>query len=481
LSEYKLFVQRIGLVGITNILVAISGLILLPIITKNFTTSDYGVWVQITTTIALLPNVATLGLPYTMVRFLSAEKDIEKIREGFYSLAGVVLISTTTISLLMLLFSKNIAVALFNGNMNTAILLVPIIFLACLNAFLLNYFRTFQQMKRYSVFLLIQTYLGLFIASYFAFNGYSITQTAISLLIANTLTFVIMLIFIISKLGFKIPRFQNLREYLSFGVPTIPGNISYWVVDSSDRYVIGMLLGTTFVGYYSPGYTLGNIVIMVLSPFSLLLPAVLPKYYEKNDMEQVQIFLKYSMKFFFLIAIPAAFGLSALSKPILMVITTQAIALNGYMITPFIALSALLYGVYGIVSNILVLEKKTKVVGIVWILAAILNLALNIILVPQFGIMGAAVVTLLAYVLAFSITVIYTNRYFTFDFDLGFIVKSTTASALMSLIIFKINPYGILNILITVIICTGIYFALLIILKGIKKEEIGFFKDLINK
>lgn len=480
MSEYKLFVQRIGLVGITNILVAISGLILLPIITKNFTTSDYGVWVQITTTIALLPNVATLGLPYTMVRFLSAEKDIEKIREGFYSLAGVVLISTTTISLLMLLFSKNIAIALFNGNMNTAILLVPIIFLACLNAFLLNYFRTFQQMKRYSVFLLIQTYLGLFIASYFAFNGYSITQTAISLLIANTLTFVIMLIFIISKLGFKIPRFQNLREYLSFGVPTIPGNLSYWVVDSSDRYVIGILLGTTFVGYYSPGYTLGNIIIMVLSPFSLLLPAVLPKYYENNDMEQVQIFLKYSMKFFFLIAIPSAFGLSALSKPILMIITTQAIALNGYMITPFIALSALLYGVYGIVSNILVLEKKTKVVGIVWILAAILNLVLNILLVPKFGILGAAAVTLLAYVLAFLITVIYTNRYFTFDFDLGFIVKSTIASSLMTMVIFAVNPYGILNILITIVICTGIYFALLLALKGIKKEEIQFFRNMMN-
>lgn len=479
MSEYKLFVQRIGLVGITNILVAISGLILLPIMTKNFSTSDYGVWVQITTTIALLPNVATLGLPYTMVRFLSAEKNIEKIKEGFYSLAGVVLISTTAVSLLMFFFSKNIAVALFNGNMNTAFLLVPIIFLACLNAFLLNYFRTFQQMKRYSVFLLIQTYLGLFIASYFAFNGYTITQTAIGLLIANVMTFIIMLIFIVSKLGFKIPKFQNLREYLSFGVPTIPGNISYWVVDSSDRYMIGILLGTTFVGYYSPGYTLGNIIIMVLSPFSLLLPAVLPKYYENNDMEQVQIFLKYSMKFFFLIGIPSAFGLSALSKPILMVITTPAIALNGYMITPFIALSALLYGVYGIVSNVLILEKKTKIVGTVWILAAILNLALNIIFVPKFGIIGAAAVTLLAYILAFLITIIYTNKYFTFDFDIKFIVKSTIASALMYLIIFKINPYGILNILITVIVCTGIYFVLLIVLKGIKKEEVEFFKKML--
>ncbi|KAF5086813.1 hypothetical protein DSECCO2_54620 [anaerobic digester metagenome] len=480
MSEYKLFVQRIGLVGITNILVALSGLILLPIITKSFSASDYGVWVQITTTIALLPNVATLGLPYTMIRFLSAEKDLEKIKEGFYSIAGVVLASTAVISLVLLLFSKSIAVSLFNGNTNTAMLLVPIIFLACMNAFLLNYFRTFQQMKRYSVFLLIQTYLGLFIVSYFAFIGYTITQAALGLLIANAVTFVLMLVFIVSRIGFKIPKFHNLREYLSFGLPTIPGNLSYWIVDSSDRYVIGILLGTTFVGYYSPGYILGNIIIMILSPFSLLLPAVLPKYYEANEMGQVQIFLKYSMKFFFLIAIPSAFGLSALSKPILMVITTQAIAMNGYMITPFIALSALLYGVYGIVSNILVLEKKTKVVGIVWIVAAILNLALNIILVPKFGIMGAAAVTLLAYVVAFFITVIYTNRYFTFDFDRVFIVKSTIASALMSMVIFAINPQGILNIIITVIICSGIYFGLLVALKGIKKEEVQFFRNMMN-
>ena len=139
------FWYRIGLVGIANILVALSSLILLPILTKNFSIDDYGIWVQINTTIALIPNLATLGLPYTMVRFLSAEKDKERIREGFYSIFGIVLVSTFIISLLLLVFSKNIASAIFNGDVNVAMLLSLIVFLACLNALLLNYFRTFKK------------------------------------------------------------------------------------------------------------------------------------------------------------------------------------------------------------------------------------------------------------------------------------------------------------------------------------------------
>ncbi len=80
----------------------------------------------------------------------------------------------------------------------------------------------------------------------------------LGILIANIISFFIMIIFIISNIGFKIPKFKNMREYLSFGLPTIPANLSSWIVDSSDRYVIGILLGSAFVGYYSPGYTLGK-------------------------------------------------------------------------------------------------------------------------------------------------------------------------------------------------------------------------------
>jgi len=479
-NEYKIFVHRIGLVGITNILIALSSLFLLPILTKNFSIDDYGVWVQINTTLSLIPNIATLGLPYTMVRFLSAERDRNKIQEGFYSIAVIVLLSTFAISALLFLFSKDVASTLFNGDVNLAMLLSVIVFFACLNALLLNFFRTFQQMKRYSFFLLIQTYLGVGIVSYFAINGFGIHMAALGLLIANLITFFITIAFIILNIGFKIPKLKNMREYISFGLPTIPGNLSSWIVDSSDRYIIGIFLGTAFVGYYSPGYTLGNIIMMILAPFSILLPSVLPKYYDDDNIEKVRIFLKYSMKYFLLIAIPSAFGLSILSKPILMILTTPEIALNGYLITPFIALSSLLFGVYAIVNNVIVLEKKTKITGTIWIIAALLNLCLNIVLVPYFGIIGAAVITLITYALAFILTLMYSLKFFKFDIDLIFIIKSITASVLMSAIIILINPQGLLNLLITVMICSLAYFVVLIIIKGIKKDEFKFFKSLLK-
>ena len=470
--------KRIGLVGITNILLALSTLILLPIMTKNFSISDYGIWVQITTTINLIPNFATLGLPYTMVRFLSGEKDKEKIQEGFYTISSIILVSNIIISALMLFFSKSIASALFNGDVNIAMLLSIIVFLACLNTLLLNFFRTFQQMKRYSIFLLIQTYLGVFIVSYFAISGYGIFVTVLGLLIANLLSFLIMGLFIILDIGFKIPKFKNVSEYLSFGLPTIPGNLSYWITDSSDRYVIGIILGTVFVGYYSPGYMLGFFITMFLAPFSLLLPSLLPKYYDGNEIEKVRVFLKYSLKFFLLISIPAAFGLSILSKPILIVLTTPAIAMNGYLITPFVALTGLLFGIYAIIGNVIILEKKTKIIGVIWIITAIINLGLNIIIVPHFGILGAAVTTLVAYALAFVLTLFYSVKFFKFDFDLPFIFKSVIASVLMSFIILIIHPEGILEILTTILVSLIIYSFFLLIMKGIDKKEIEIIREM---
>ena len=449
--------------------------------TKSFSTSNYGIWVLITTTIGLIPNLATLGLLFSMGRFLSAEKDKEKIKEGFYSITAVILISSFTMMFLIILFSKYIASVILNNDINLTILLSVIIFIACLNSSLLYYFRTFRQIKRYSTFYLLQTYLGLVFVSYFALNRFSLYITTSGLLIAYLIIFFIMVLFIISDIGFTIPKFRNIKEYLSFGIPIIPSNLSYWIVDSSDRYVIGIILGTAFVGYYSPGYMLGSIILLMGAPFSLLLPAVLPKYYEINDTKNIRLHLKYSMKYFLLLAIPSAFGLSVLSKPILIILTTPIIASNGYIITPYIAFSFILVGIYGIISNVIILEKKTKIIGMIWMIGAAINLIFNILLIPHFGIIIAGINTLITFAAAFILTIIYSNKFFKLDFDLIFIMKSTLASIIMCTFIILINPSDILNLLLTVIISSGLYFALLLLLfKGITKEEIKFFKDFLH-
>ena len=480
MNEYKLFVHRLSLLGITNLLVALSTFILVPLLTKSFGAIGYGIWIQVYVTITLIPNIATLGLPYTMVRFLSCKEKKTEIQEIFYSMAVIALIGSFVLSSLLFLLANPIAISLFNGDINIARTMAAITFFACLNVLLLNYFRTFQQMKRYSIFLLIQTYLVIFLIIYFVSLGQGIFSTLIGLLITHITLFLIMISVIIYEIGFKIPGFYNIKEYLSFGIPTIPSNLSYWIVESSDRYIIGILLGTVFVGYYSPAYTLGNAVLMFLAPISILLPSVLPKYYDNGKLTEVNTFMKYSLKYFLLVSIPSVFGLSLLSKPILMILTTPEIALNGYLVTPFILISALIFGIYGILGNILILKKKTHIIGVIWIIAAILNVSLNIMLLPHFGIIAAAVVTLLTYILSFIITVLCSLKFFKFEFDFKFILKSIFASIIISLIIIIFNPKGIFSILIVIGICAVIYIALMTILKGISKEEFQFFKEFLN-
>jgi O-antigen/teichoic acid export membrane protein len=69
MTEYKLFAQRVGLVGITNLIFSLRGLI--PILTKTLGASGYGIWAQIIVTISLITPIVMLGLPSAMVRFLA--------------------------------------------------------------------------------------------------------------------------------------------------------------------------------------------------------------------------------------------------------------------------------------------------------------------------------------------------------------------------------------------------------------------------
>ena len=117
MDEYVKFIKRMGVVGIANILISLSGLIFIPIITKSFSTADYGVWSQVNTFVSLIPNIVNLGLPYTMVRFLAAEKDKDVIKQSFYSMMFFVLASTVVMMAILFIFSNQIANALFDGSM----------------------------------------------------------------------------------------------------------------------------------------------------------------------------------------------------------------------------------------------------------------------------------------------------------------------------------------------------------------------------
>lgn len=480
MSEFTSFVRKLGLVGISNLLIGLGSILLLPILTKNYSVQDYGIWVQVIVTIGLIPYISTLGLSDSMIRFLAALDNKNEIKEEFYSIFYVAIISSITVGIILLLMSNLTAKYLFDGDIEVALILPLIIFSASLFYLLINYFRTFQQMRIYSLFLILQAYIMIGLAVIFAVFGFSIFTAIVGILISYILISLIMFAKIVLDIGFKFSKFTRINEYLAFGLPNIPSNLSYWVVESSDRILIGILLGASFVGYYAPSYAIGTIITMFSSPLYVLLFPVLSNYFDRNEISKIKIVLKYTTKYFLVFAIPTAFILSILSKQILLILTTPEIAYNGYLVIPFVTLSTLIAGLCIILTQIIILEKKTKIIGSIWIVAAILNFLINLIVIPILGIIGAALVTLISYSLAFLLFLVYSRKYLKFDMDLPFIGKSIFSSTLISLLIFVYNPSDLLNTVICIVFGFILYLITLFVLKGIKKEEISFLKDILS-
>jgi O-antigen/teichoic acid export membrane protein len=234
------------------------------------------------------------------------------------------------------------------------------------------------------------------------------------------------------------------------------------------------------VGYFSPGYTLGNMINLFIAPLSFLLPAALSKHYDEDEIDEVRAILGFSLKFFLALGIPAAFGLTILSQPILNVLSTPEIASHGYQVTPFMALGALFLGAYTIIAQIIVLEKNTALTGRIWIGAAILNLGLSFLFIPHIGIVGGAIATMISFAFVFIISSYYANRSLKIHFSLDFVIKSLAASLVMSLLLRILSPEGTPSLALAVFVSVLVYFVVLFILKGFTFAEIDFIKKMLH-
>jgi len=478
-SIFSRIVRDIGIIGLANICNSLSGILLLPLLTKVLGVQEYGLYVQFVVTMSLVATIATLGLPYATVRFLSGEKNKKQIQDDVYSTIALIALFSAVIGIILLIIAGSTSKMLFDGRTNLVYILCILIPVECILLSFVNLFRAFQETKKYAVVSLIKTYAEMIAVYTVVITGYGIIFIALTIFIFRTLLLIILIIIIVRTIGLGWPRFSRLRDYLRFGLPTVPGGLAAWVVGSSDRYLIGILQGTIYVGYYNPGYSLGSMINMLITPINFVLVSVLAKYYDENRMDLVRSIFNYSVKYFLVLALPAFFGVSLLSKPILELLSTSEIAEESYLVTPFIALGTLLFGVGGGIINFsLYLAKKTKILMYTWILAACVNFALDLILIPKLGIIGAAVASSIAYIVAFFFGIYFSTRYFKFIWDIASIIKIIVSSIIMVSFIKYFYPQNTTDLI--VIVCTSIciYIISLLAIKGISKEELTFLKKI---
>lgn len=477
--SYKNFARGIGLVSITNLLISLRGLILLPILTKNLSVCEYGIWAQIMVTISLFTPLATIGLLSGIVRFLAAETDKKEIQEGLFSSLIVIFFSGLFLSFILFISSNFLSHTIFHTIEAIPLIKISafVILIGALKQASLQFFRTRRQITEYSGFMLLESFIELGLITYLVLAGFGLFGVVISLLITNGIIFGLMFFVIISQIGMKLPNFTKIKPYLVFGLPMLPSYLFQWIISSSDRYVIGYFMDSASVGIYSAAYGIGGLILMFMAPISIVLYPTMLKLWEENKIEEVKIYLEYSMKYYLMLAIPSTFGLFLLAKQLLLILTTPQFVCGSILI-PIIAVSSIFSSFYSINMYILATVKKTKIIGISLGSAAITNMILNIAFVPLIGIFGAAISTLISFIIL-SLSMYYFSRTeIKFEFGLKFILKSIFSSFVMSFLIFVYNPTGMINVLMSIGFATGVYFGLLFLLKGFSKDELKFFKRL---
>jgi O-antigen/teichoic acid export membrane protein len=442
--SYQKFARDVGLIGAVHILTNLSSFFLLPIITKSLGTYDYGLWAQINITVSLISSLALMGLSMSLVRFLSSETDKEKIREAVYSILFFVTVSGLLASFLLYMFAEPLATFGFKDSGATYFIQAGslLILLNVIEPITLFYFRVFRQIKKFSYFTLIEAFGKLLFILVLLKMGYGLLGVIAAILLIQGAIILIAFLTILSQIGFVIPRFTYLREYLQFSLPLTPNTLVRWVTESSDRYLVTYFLGLNSVGIYSAACSFGSLIQLFVSPLQLILLPELSKLYDENNIDEVIIYMSHSLRYFLLITLPAVFGLSALAKPLLSIFTTQDF-LSGWLVIPIIALSGLLAGIVQIFVNTLLIVKKTEIPTYINFAAAILNVLINLFLIPLIGIVGAAISTLIAYFFMAILCTHMSLKYFKHDFYFHDIAKSVLSSVTMY---FFVSHFEILTI-----------------------------------
>ena len=113
------------------------------------------------------------------------------------------------------------------------------------------------------------------------------------------------------------------------------------------------------------------------------------------------------------------------------------------------------------------------------VFSALSNIALNIILIPLIGIIGAAIATLFSFIIMSIMIHIISKKYLRFKIDIVFILKIILSSILMGLIVFLLKEQ--ISLLLQVLIGIVTYFVFCYVFKIFNKQEISFFKNIINR
>jgi O-antigen/teichoic acid export membrane protein len=383
--------------GLGDAVTRVAALILLPIYTRFLTPDDYGKFAVVTLFATIVALILDFGQRTAFFRFYFESDNPDARRR----LTGTVLLfllpAAAAILLPLILFFDRLAPSLVRDTS-----LAPLIQIALIGTFFdvgsaipFAIFRAKQYAAKYAAlsFIRFAISVALNITAIVVLH-WGVVGLVYANLITSALFFLICLVLTTRDIEWTIDS-SLLKQLLRFGLPLIPAGLAYWALNLSDRFFLQKYADLSQVGLYAVSYSIAAVLHMIMGWFNT---AYAPYCYSiAKDPGARTVYARvmlYSLTLLTLVGL----SLSIFAREALTLLTPPAYhAAAG--VVPLIILAYLFYEVYYLFSFGFDLTKKTGYAPFMVGAAALVNLCLNLILIPRFGMLGAAIATVVSYML----------------------------------------------------------------------------------
>ncbi len=197
-----------------------------------------------------------------------------------------------------------------------------------------------------------------------------------------------------------------LKESLPLAVSGI-----FWIVYFRiDVLMLSLMKGDASIGYYSAAYQLSEPFLLIPQAIMISLFPLMSSYF-KESSQQFNKSYRLAFKYLLILALPIAIGITFISDKIILLIYGEQFSPSAIALSILIWATALMF-FKNLYLSMTTSIGKQLIIAKISCMAVIFNIALNLILIPQFDFMGASIVTLMTEALILSLYLIFTRNYF---------------------------------------------------------------------
>lgn len=398
------FIFKQGFVySIGNILIKLSGVILIPLYLRFISEEEYGVVTLFETLFQFILILSGFGVKGGFMRWYHDMKGGDEKRKLFFtSWSFNLLTSFSTIALagvLMFLFSDEI----FQYQLEASTILFFLIATFFRLLFDLPFYllKIEQKALAQTGWLFLNISLLLVTTFYFLeVEKMGVKGIYLAQLVSHTITFICLLPLILKSI---IPRFNMpvLKEMLHYGLPLAISNIITTVLTLSDRHIINQYQNLGEVAGYSMGFKVANLIQMVV--IASFITGYTNYYFKNLHSEDNQALYQRMLRYFIVVVSLGGIGIVLFSPEIIYIVSMGSEFFQASVpIVPVLMLGLMFAGLRQLFTLPLNKHKKTRRISIILVVSAIVNLGGNFLLIPVIGKMGASVSTVLAQLFAMT-------------------------------------------------------------------------------